>query len=158
MRMPRCAVIALCTLLWSPPLAPGQDPEGAAGQPGGAAAAAGDEARAKDLARAGASALAGDQYDRRHAVWSAQMGGGEIREIPVQLYAGNEYGFVLGTDAPSAVCRLEVYDARGGLVPVSVQRGEGTVVVAFRATCVGLHRVRVVAMEPVAVALTYVYK
>ena len=82
--------------------------------------------------------------------------------IPVQLYAGNEYQFIVGFDVADGGLGLAVFDARGRVIASEVHRGAGKMVMKIKPRASGVHRIRIRALDgeapPVATALTYIYK
>ncbi len=141
---------------------------GAGGGGGGAAAEAApvpeaDPKAAWRRARSLAHQLAAaGGYSQRAALWEGEVAGDGPAVVPVQLYAGNEYQFVVGFDAPGAGLGLAVFDARGRVLPGEVHRAAGKMVTKVRPAASGVHRVRVRLLDgaaaPAAAAMTYVYK
>lgn len=52
----------------------------------------------------------------REDAWGGDMAQGEKKAVRAQLFAGNEYWFVTGTDDRNALVTVHIYDAEGKLV------------------------------------------
>lgn len=51
----------------------------------------------------------------REDAWGGDLGVGDKKAVRAQLFAGNEYWFVAGTDVRNAVITVAIYDADGKL-------------------------------------------
>jgi len=51
----------------------------------------------------------------REDAWGGDLGMGDKKAMRAQLFAGNEYWFVAGTDVRNAVITVAIYDADGKL-------------------------------------------
>lgn len=95
----------------------------------------------------------------RRALWSRELAKGEVIEVPVQLYSGNEYAFALGFDGAGAMPQISLRDDRGRLVPAALGRTPGALVLRAVSRRAGVYHLRVAAgPEQVVLALTYVYR
>lgn len=167
--------ILVIAILCSSPLALAQDPPAAGDKTGDktteapASTGGGGEVKKGSLERARARAQAAvdelapaGNYSRRAAIWEAELDGAEPAVIPVQLFAGNEYRFIIGFDSPGGDLGLAVFDARGRVIASEVERAEGRMVMVIKPAGSGVHRIRVRVLDSgagaVAAALTYIYK
>ena len=115
--------------------------------------------QAMDRARAASIALASEGYSRRNAIWSQLLEVGEIADIPVQIYARNEYAFAVGVDGAGAAPEISLFDDRGRLVPAALLRQNGVIVLTVSPTRAGVFHLQVHAgSSKAALALTYVFK
>jgi hypothetical protein len=115
--------------------------------------------KAVDRARAAAVAAAGDQLYSRRAIWAEELVGGATVEVPIQLYAGNEYVFALGSDGLGAKPEITLRDGDGRLIPAALMRSRGSLLLTVTPTATGVYRLHIGASgEKVALALTYVFR
>lgn len=52
----------------------------------------------------------------REDAWGGDLGVGEKKAVRAQLFAGNEYWFITGTDERNALVTVHIYNAEGKLV------------------------------------------
>lgn len=158
----RAAVLASALVIGAPDTgSSGQVADGAAGDSTGAAAgeAAPNVPRAVDGARAAAAAAAADGRYLREATWAREAVPGEVIEVPLQLYAGNEYTFCLGYDGAAGAPEVSLRDGAGRLVPASLRRTAQAVLLTVPIEATSVFRIRLESGKAkVALALTYVYR
>jgi hypothetical protein len=51
----------------------------------------------------------------REDAWGGDLGLGDQKAVRAQLFRGNEYWFIVGTDVRNAVVTVHLYDANGNL-------------------------------------------
>jgi len=118
------------------------------------------EVAARQIALEVAGAFQNDGFKVRDGHWAGRLEKGEGKLIQVNLFAGNEYWFVLGAVAPATKVRIAVFDEAGQ--PVESEPYEGTVSAAagFSPGISGPYYVQIALLEgdPAACCMLYSYK
>ena len=101
-------------------------------------------------------------YRRRDTHWKAALPSEGFTVVPLQLYAGNEYYIILGTDGDTNQISASAFDPERMLVKTAPDRGEGKLLLRLKPERSGTHYLRIHHKEkptkPVHAALTYLYK
>lgn len=71
---------------------------------------------ALSFAYEGAEPYVRQGFTFREDAWGGDLGVGERKAVRVQLFKGNDYWFIIGTDKPKARVSVYVYDFEGRLV------------------------------------------
>jgi hypothetical protein len=72
----------------------------------------------------GAVPYAKQGFTFREDAWGGDLGQGDRKAVRAQLFKGNEYWFIVGTDVRNAVVTVHVYDMKGKLAECEFwQRG-----------------------------------
>ena len=82
------------------------------------------EVAAHELALGVAGAFQNDGFKLRDGVWSGRLDAGKSAVIQVNLYAGNEYWFVLGAVAPAKKVVVTVFDEAGKAIDCEPYQGD----------------------------------
>jgi hypothetical protein len=70
---------------------------------------------ALSFAYEGATPYVRQGFTFREDAWGGDLGLGDKKAMRAQLFAGNEYWFIAGTDVRNAVITVAIYDADGKL-------------------------------------------
>jgi len=101
-------------------------------------------------------------FSMREDAWGGDLGVKDQKAVTAQLFKGNEYWFLTGTDARNAVVTVSVYDSNGKLVQTDAwQRGRfsgAKVVPARSGTYYAIVTVHKSPEERTRWALVYGYK
>jgi len=101
-------------------------------------------------------------FSMREDAWGGDLGVKDQKAVTAQLFKGNEYWFLTGTDARNAVVTVSVYDSNGKLVQTDAwQRGRfsgAKVVPARSGTYYAIVTVHKSPDERTRWALVYGYK
>lgn len=101
-------------------------------------------------------------FSMREDAWGGDLGVKDQKAVTAQLFKGNEYWFLTGTDTRNAVVTVSVYDSNGKLVQTDAwQRGRfsgAKVVPARSGTYYAIVTVHKSPEERTRWALVYGYK
>ena len=132
--------------------------------PVASAAATDAEVAAHEVALTVAGAFQNDGFRLRDGVWSGKLTAGKSVVIQVNLYAGNEYWFVLGAVAPAKKVAVTIFDETGQPIdcePYTSEPGEAVSAGAgFSPGVSGPYYVKIALLEGDAAGfcLLYSYK
>ncbi|CAN5649450.1 hypothetical protein BH18VER1_BH18VER1_20530 [soil metagenome] len=118
------------------------------------------EVEARKVALELAGAFSNDGFKIRDGHWAGEVKNGSPAVIAVNLYAGNQYWFSVGSNEKDAKFAVTVNDETGNLVPSDPYSGEATAAAGFSPTTSGQYFVSVSPSEPEAgtYCLVYSYK
>lgn len=71
---------------------------------------------ALSFAYEGAAPYVKQGFTFREDAWGGDLGEGDKKAVRAQLFRGNEYWFITGTDVRNALVTVHIYDAKGKLV------------------------------------------
>jgi hypothetical protein len=129
-----------------------------------------DHVAARSAALDMAGAWSNDGFRLRDGFWSGSLKAGEAKLVQVNLYAGNQYWFTLGTSDRAKKIAVTVYDENGKVmpgerVPSDPMPGDKSptrlrAAAGFAPTTSGPYLVKVQLLEgdPCAFALVYSFK
>lgn len=119
-----------------------------------------DQTAARKAATDLAGAFANDGFKTRDGFWSGTIKPAERAVVAVNLYAGNQYWFSVGTNAKTKKLEIELFDETGRQVPVESYHAEGNGAAGFSPTSSGQYYVSigVAEAEPAVCCLIYSYK
>jgi len=126
-------------------------------------AAEGDkEVEARKVALELAGAFSNDGFKIRDGHWSGEVKPGEKALVAVNLYAGNEYWFSVGSENKAAKFGVQLYDENGKPVVGEDYQGDATAAAGFSPTISGQYFVSIADTAPEGDAdtfcLVYSYK
>ena len=118
--------------------------------------AAGSEKVAYDVA----GAFTNDGFKLRDGAWSGKFEAEKSKLIQVNLYAGNQYWFSLGTTAAAKKVAVSVYDENGKPLGFEPYADLGKAAAGFAPRVSGTYYVKVEELEgaPSSFCLLYSYK
>ena len=107
-----------------------------------------------------AGAFANDGFKLRDGNWTGLIRTGESKVIQVNLYAGNQYWFCVGTTAEAKKLNLTVFDETGKLVEINNYQNNQTAAAGYSPELSGSYYVRIQETEgdPANFCLIYTYK
>jgi hypothetical protein len=119
-----------------------------------------EEVAARQVALEVAGAFQNDGFKLRDGFWSGRLGKGATKVIQVNLFAGNEYWFVLGAVAPAKKVQVTVFDETGQLVETEPYAGDTSSAAGFSPGVSGPYYIKVELLEgdPAAFCMLYTYK
>jgi hypothetical protein len=131
-----------------------------AGVPPAPGLATDEEVAARQVALEVAGAFQNDGFKLRDGIWSGRIEKGATKIIQVNLFAGNEYWFVLGAVAPAKKVQVTVFDETGQPVECEPYEGDASSAAGFSPGVSGPYYVKVTLLEgdPAAFCLLYSYK
>ena len=101
-------------------------------------------------------------YRRRDAHWGDALRSEGFTIVPLQLFAGNDYYLVLGTDSGVKNVSVSAFDPGRRLIKSAPDRGENELVLRIRPEKSGKHYLRLhqtkPSEKPIHCALTYIYR
>lgn len=131
---------------------------------GGAVSAPGlatdEEVAARQVALEVAGAFQNDGFKLRDGIWTGRLEKGAAKVIQVNLFAGNEYWFVLGAVAPAKKVLVSVFDETGQPVECEPYEGDASSAAGFSPGVSGPYYIKVTLLEgdPAAFCMLYSYK
>jgi hypothetical protein len=121
-----------------------------------------DEVAAHSSAFELAGAFQNDGFKLRDGHWNGKVQPGKSQVIQVNLYAGNQYWFTIGTASGGkpANVSLSIYDETGKALPCESQAEGGRAAAGFSPEASGPYFVKVQEKEgaPATFCLLYSYK
>ncbi len=119
-----------------------------------------DEVTARKTALDLAGAFSNDGFKIRDGSWIGQFATGKASVIQVNLYAGNEYWFTLGTTPGAKKVNISVFDETGEPVEYEPYAQGSTAAAGFAPEASGPYYIRVEELEgePSSFCLLYSYK
>ena len=107
-----------------------------------------------------AGAFSNDGFKIRDGAWIGEVAPGKSNFIQVNLYAGNEYWFSLGTAPAASKASVSIYDETGAPVEYEPYAEGGTAAAGFSPEASGPYYVKVELLEgaPASFCLVYSYK
>ena len=126
-------------------------------------AAEGDrEVEARKVALELAGAWSNDGFKIRDGHWSGEVKPGERAVVAVNLYAGNEYWFSVGSDEKAAKFAVQLFDEMGKPLAGEDYQGDATAAAGFSPTISGQYFVSIADApregNPGTFCLVYSYK
>lgn len=119
------------------------------------------EVEARKVALELAGAFSNDGFKIRDGHWSGSVDAGKPAVVAVNLYAGNQYWFSVGTENKDAKFAVRVHDENGKPVQADDYNGDATAAAGFSPTVSGQY---FVSVDPAAgdqagtYCLVYSYK
>jgi hypothetical protein len=119
-----------------------------------------EEVAAHQLALDVAGAFQNDGFKLRDGVWAGRLEKGKTAVIQVNLFAGNEYWFVLGAVSPAKKVSVTVFDETGKVVECEPYQQDATAAAGFSPGVSGPYYVKVTLEEgdPATFCMLYSYK
>lgn len=107
-----------------------------------------------------AGAWSNDGFKLRDGHWSGTFKTGEAKLVQVNLYAGNQYWFTLGTTDNAKKVAVSVFDESGKPVVFQQHQDGARAAAGFAPTLSGPYIVKIEELDgqPAAFALIYSYK
>jgi hypothetical protein len=107
-----------------------------------------------------AGAFSNDGFKIRDGHWTGAIPPGEAAVVAVNLYAGNQYWFSVGTSSKAENFNVRVYDEAGKPLPTETYEDEEKAAAGFSPTVSGQYFVGIgpVQGEPSTFCLVYSYK
>ena len=123
-------------------------------------AASDDEVAARRAALDVAGAFSNDGFKLRDGNWTGPIEIGKPKVIQVNLYAGNQYWFTLGTTAAAKKLAVTIYDEAGKPLESDPYQDTSVAAAGFSPQASGSYYVKVEEIEgtPAAFCLVYSYK
>lgn len=128
--------------------------------PAGALAASNDEVAAHRAALDLAGAFSNDGFKLRDGNWAGKLAPKKVQLLQVNLYAGNQYWFSLGTTPGAKKVSLTLFDESGKPLAAEPFAEEGKAAAGFAPQVSGPYYLRIVEEEgtPAVFCLVYSYK
>jgi hypothetical protein len=119
-----------------------------------------DEAAARRVAYSVAGAFTNDGFNLREGHWTGRVEPGKPKIVQVNLYAGNQYWFSVGTTPLGKKIALSIYDETGKPLASEPYSGNGKAAAGFSPEASGPYYVKVEVKdgEPSTFCLLYSYK
>jgi hypothetical protein len=119
-----------------------------------------DATTARKVAYEVAGAFTNDGFKLRDGFWSGKIERKKPQLLQVNLFAGNEYWFSLGTSSAAKKVAVTLYDEAGKPLAVEPFSEEGKAAAGFSPTVSGAYYVKVEALEggDASFCLLYSYK
>ncbi len=119
-----------------------------------------EEVAARQVALEVAGAFQNDGFKLRDGFWSGRLEKGATKVMQVNLFAGNEYWFVLGAVSPAKRVVISVFDETGQPVETEPYEGDASSAAGFSPGVSGPYYVKVTLLEgdPAAFCMLYTYK
>jgi hypothetical protein len=126
----------------------------------GRAASTDEQVEARKVALDLAGAFSNDGFKLRDGHWDGQLTPGKSQIVQVNLYAGNEYWFSLGTTAAAKKLAVSVYDELGKPVDFEPYAEGQTAAAGFSPSVSGPYYIKFETLEgaPASFCLLYSYK
>lgn len=105
------------------------------------------EVEARKVALELAGAFSNDGFKIRDGHWAGELKQGDRAAVAVNLYAGNQYWFAVGSDGPAAKFSVQLHDEDGKPLAGEDYQGEATAAAGFSPTISGQYFVSVAASE-----------
>jgi hypothetical protein len=123
-------------------------------------AAGEDEIAARKVAYDVAGAFSNDGFKLRDGFWSGKFDLRKSKVIQVNLYAGNQYWFSLGTTSMAKKVAVSIYDENGKPLSFEPFADEGKAAAGFAPLVSGTYYVKIEELEGTASSfcLLYSYK
>lgn len=119
-----------------------------------------DRVAARRIALDLAGAWSNDGFKLRDGHWSGTFKPGEAKLVQVNLYAGNQYWFTLGTTEKAKKVAVSIFDENGKPLVFERHDDGARAAAGFAPTSSGPYIVKVEELDgqPTAFALVYSYK
>jgi hypothetical protein len=119
-----------------------------------------EETAARKVAYEVAGAFTNDGFKLRDGFWSGKIEPKKSQVLQVNLYAGNQYWFSLGTSTQAKKVSLSVFDETGKPLAFEPFAEEGKAAAGFAPTVSGAYYVKVEELEGenASFCLLYSYK
>lgn len=119
-----------------------------------------EEVAARQVALEVAGAFQNDGFKLRDGIWSGRLEKGASKLIQVNLFAGNEYWFVLGAVSPAKKVQITLFDEAGQPLETEPFEGDASSAAGFSPSVSGPYYVRVSLLEgdPASFCMLYSYK
>ncbi|MBA3273266.1 MAG: hypothetical protein H0T11_05265 [Chthoniobacterales bacterium] len=119
-----------------------------------------NEVEARRVALELAGAFSNDGFKIRDGHWAGEVKNDSPAVIAVNLYAGNQYWFSVGSNEKDAKFSVTLNDETGQPVPADDYHGEATAAAGFSPTTSGQYFVSISPSDPAAgtFCLVYSYK
>ena len=123
-------------------------------------AATNEEVDARRVAEDLAGAFSNDGFKKRDGCWLGHLEPKKARVLQVNLYAGNQYWFSVGTTPGAKTLSVSVHDEAGKPLPAEPYAAEGKAAAGFAPKTSGPYYLRLEETEgkPVSFCLVYSYK
>ena len=123
-------------------------------------AATGGEVEARRTALDVAGAFTNDGFKLRDGYWAGQFAPGKSKILQVNLYAGNQYYFTVGSTAAAKKVLVTVYDETGKPIPAEPYQDTSVAAAGFSPENSGIFFVKVEVVDGAAAeyCLVYSYK
>ena len=123
-------------------------------------AATDNEVAARKVVQELAGAFANDGFKLRDGTWLGPIRIGDSRVIQVNLYAGNQYWFCVGTTPEAKKLSVTIFDETGKSIEVNNYQNGQTAAAGFSPELSGSYYVRIqeIEGEPANFCLIYTYK
>lgn len=115
------------------------------------------EVKARKVALDLAGAFSNDGFKIRDGHWSGELNQGGHTVVAVNLYAGNQYWFSVGTDDQAAKFSVQLHDEHGKLLAGEEYQGYATAAAGFSPTISGQYFVSVAASDAATGTYCLVY-
>ena len=119
-----------------------------------------DEVAARKVAYEVAGAFTNEGFKLRDGCWSGKIDPKKAQLIQVNLYAGNQYWFSLGTTGAAKKITVSVYDETGKPLAFEPFTDDGKAAAGFAPTASGSYYIKVEELEGASAVfcLLYSYK
>ena len=115
------------------------------------------EVAARRVALDLAGAFSNDGFKLRDGCWQGRLGSHESRVIEVNLYAGNQYWFSLGTTPEAKTVSISIHGEDGRPLPTEPFAEESKAAAGFAPQVSGPYYVRIEEVEGGAASFCLVY-
>jgi len=105
------------------------------------------EVEARKVALDLAGAFSNDGFKMRDGHWSGQIKQGERAVVAVNLYAGNQYWFSVGSNVKAKKIAVLVFDENGQPVEIDPFEGDEKAAAGFSPTISGQYFVSIASLE-----------
>ena len=116
-----------------------------------------DEVAARDTALRLAGAFGNDGFKLRDGNWAGTIAPGKAQILQVNLYAGNQYWFTLGTTPAGKKLAVSVYDETGKPLETEPYEGVSVAAAGFAPQASGPYYVKVEVADGASAAFCLVY-
>ncbi len=119
-----------------------------------------DQAAARKAAFDVAGAFTNEGFKLRDGHWKGALELGKPQLVQVNLFAGNQYWFVVGATPQAKKVTLTVYDETGAPVATDPYSGDSTAAAGFAPTVSGSYYLKIAELEgdPATFCVLYSYK
>ena len=121
------------------------------------AAPSDDEVVSRRVALDLAGAFANDGFKLRDGNWTGVLEVGKSKIVEVNLYAGNQYWFTLGSVPAAKKLEITVYDESGKPVEVDPYQENSVAAAGFSPQASGVYYVKVSELEGAKAAFCLIY-
>lgn len=121
------------------------------------AATSDDEVAAGNVARGVAGAFGNDGFKLRDGNWAGTIAPGKPQILQVNLYAGNQYWFTLGTGPAGKKLAVSIFDENGKPLPTEPYQDASVAAAGFAPQASGPYYVRVEVVEGASSAFCLIY-